>query len=104
MPKLDCSVINCRYNKDHGCVRDNINVGGDNAMTSRDTRCDSFEERRGDSYSNSLGQPSAHLGICCEAKECSYNEHCECHADKIDVVGSNACNCGGTACATFTTK
>ncbi len=49
MPGLDCSVVTCKYNQDHGCVRDNISVGGASASNSHETCCDSFEERRGDS-------------------------------------------------------
>ena len=58
MPKLDCSVVNCRYNEDYGCVRSNISVGGASAQNSSETRCDSFEERRGDYARNSTAAPA----------------------------------------------
>ena len=48
------------------------------------------------------GQASDLTKIDCKATECMYNEHCACHAGKISVEGSNACDCDGTECATFT--
>ncbi len=104
MPKLDCSVVNCRYNEDYGCVRSNISVGGASAQNSSETRCDSFEERRGDYARNSTAGPSARLNVRCEAKKCVHNDNCTCEAEKIDVAGANACRCGDTLCGTFYQK
>lgn len=104
MPSLDCSVVNCKYNEDHGCVRDSISVGGAGANNSAQTRCNSFEERRGESFTNSFREPSLRVNIRCEAKNCVHNDSCNCQADKIDVSGSNACKCDQTACGTFCEK
>lgn len=101
MPSLDCSVIKYKYNEDHGCVRDQISVGGMNAKTSSETSCDSFEERRSDSFTNSFREPSMSVNIHCDAEKCVHNDDCKCTADSIDVNGSNACRCGQTACGTF---
>ncbi len=101
MPRLDCSVMNCRYNQDHGCVRDNISVGGAMAKSSSETCCDSFEEKSGDSFTNSFREPSLKVNIRCEAKNCMHNDNCSCHAQSIDVGGSNACKCEQTVCGTF---
>ena len=102
MPRLECSVTNCRYNKEHGCIRENISVGGAGASSTSETCCDSFEERKGDSYSNVTGEASPTSTIDCKATDCTYNNECKCHAGKISVEGSSACHCDQTECATFT--
>lgn len=66
-----------------------------------ETCCDSFEERKGDSYSDVTGTASPKSEIDCKAVDCMYNENCNCHAGKISVEGSNACHCEQTECATF---
>ena len=104
MPRLDGSVVNCRYNQDHGCIRDNISVGGAGASSTSETCCDSFEEKRGDTFTNSTKEPSLKVNIRCEAKKCVHNDDCNCRADGIDVGGSNACRCEQTACGTFCRK
>lgn len=68
MPRLECSVTSCRYNQNRGCVRENISVGGAGASSTSETCCDSFEERRGDSFMNSSKEPSERVNIRCEAK------------------------------------
>ncbi len=62
MPGLDCSVVTCKYNQDHGCVRDNISVGGASASNSHETCCDSFEERRGDLHQIQVTLPAISKG------------------------------------------
>lgn len=101
MSSLECSVVKCKYNEDHGCVRESIRVGGEGADSSSQTCCDSFEERRADSYTNSFREPSMCVDIKCEAKKCVHNNNCSCMADRIYVEGSNACKCGQTECGTF---
>ena len=85
MPELKCTVQTCMHNKDF--------------------YCDSFKERKGsaqNSYGNSAGQTaSACSSVDCQATQCRYNDNCQCHAGKISVEGSNACQCGQTECATF---
>ena len=88
MPELRCTVQTCLHNKDFYCDLDGIRVGGNQAKSSEETCCDSFEERKGDSYSN--------------VTDCTYNDECSCHAGKISVEGSQACQCEQTECATFT--
>lgn len=104
MPDLRCTVQTCVHNQKFLCDLDSIEVGGRDARTTSETCCDSFQERTGDSYSNSsmTGQASDLTKIDCKATECMYNEHYACHAGKISVEGSNACDCDGTECATFT--
>lgn len=109
MPELKCTVQTCLHNKNFYCDLDGIVVGGSQAKKAAETCCDSFEERKGDSYSNAAGNDvtgnaSATSKIDCKATECQYNEDCNCHAGKISVEGSNACQCEQTECATFTKK
>ena len=82
MTRLDCSVVNCTYNKDNSCCKDNIHVGGHNAKVTDDI-------------------PSKPTEVGCDATTCTYNQSCKCHADQIQVSGSNACHCDQTECATF---
>ncbi len=101
MPELKCTVQTCMHNKQFMCDLDAIQVGGSDARTPRETCCDSFQERKGDSYSDVAGQASSLTKIDCKATDCMYNENCNCHAGKISVEGSNACKSESTECATF---
>lgn len=101
MPELKCTVQTCVHNKNFYCDLDGIQVGGSNATRAEETCCDSFRERKGDTYSNVTGEASATSRIDCKATECMYNKECKCHAGKISVEGSQACQCEQTACATF---
>lgn len=101
MPQLKCTVQTCVHNKQFLCDLDAIQVGGSEAKTARETCCDSFQERKGDSYSNVAGSASDLSKVDCKATDCKYNEKCECHAGKISVEGSQACDCKDTECATF---
>lgn len=107
MPELKCNVQTCQHNKNFLCDLDKVEVGGKKATTAGETSCDSFQERKVDSYSNSAYDSStekkASLCSCvdCKATECMYNSNCECQAGKIDVEGNQASRCEGTNCATF---
>lgn len=101
MPELRCTVQTCMHNRDFYCDLDSIQVGGSSAKNSEETSCDSFKERTHDSYRNAEKEASPTSSIRCEATECRYNQNCDCHAGKISVEGSNACQCGQTECATF---
>ena len=104
MPQLKCTVQTCVHNKQFLCDLDAVQVGGEQAKTARETCCDSFQERKGDVYTDVTGTASDLYNIDCKATDCMYNEKCECHAGKISVEGSNACHCGETECATFECK
>ncbi|WP_251390250.1 DUF1540 domain-containing protein [Mediterraneibacter agrestimuris] len=104
MPQLKCTVQTCVHNKQFLCDLDAVQVGGEQAKTARETCCDSFQERKGDVYTDVTGTASDLSNIDCKATDCMYNEKCECHAGKISVEGSNACHCGETECATFECK
>ena len=109
MPELKCTVQTCMHNQDFLCRLDSIQVGGSQAKASKETCCDSFEERKTqgmeNSYTNAYGNhataPSDRGGIDCKATDCMYNEQCKCEAGKVSVEGSCACHKDGTECATF---
>ena len=101
MPELKCTVQTCVHNNDFLCNLDRIQVGGESARNPQETCCDSFQERKEGSYSNSLEMASDCACVDCKATECMYNESCKCHAGKISVEGGNTKNSSGTECATF---
>ena len=91
MPELRCTVQTCLHNKQNYCALDTIKVGGDTAKNAADTCCKSFEERKGNTYSDVTGEATPTAMI-------------ECEAGKISVEGSSACECGQTQCASFEYK
>lgn len=102
MTQLKCSVRSCMYNDNEGnlCSKGDIMIGGKSATASNETRCESFEERRG-SASNSVGSPSEKIEVGCKAENCVFNEECKCSAQSIGIAGSNAYSCAETECASF---
>lgn len=104
MTRLDCSVVNCTYNRENSCCKDNIHVGGHQASAMEETCCESFRERRTDGGRNADDIPSKPTEISCDAMTCCYNQSCRCHADQVQVAGTNACACEQTECATFTNE
>lgn len=101
MAELKCKALNCSYNKDSLCSKGDIMVGGQHATTKEDTCCESFIERKGDSFSSAISHPSQTISIDCEACKCTYNSNYKCYAQHVDIDGSCACTSSGTACATF---
>ena len=104
MTRLDCSVVNCTFNKDYSCCKDNIHVGGRSAKVTDQTCCESFQERKGDGMTSGCGTPHKPTEVSCDAVSCTYNQSCRCHADQIRVNGANACRCEQTECSTFCCK
>ena len=103
MPELKCTVQTCVHNNQFLCDLEKIQVGGDSAKTAQETCCDSFQESVERSYMNYSGQQMASdcASVDCHAKECMYNENCQCHAGRISVEGGNARQSSATECATF---
>lgn len=103
MADLKCSAENCTYNDQHLCCKGDIMVGGKHADCCDDTCCESFSERREgrDSFKNSTCHPTRTISIDCEATQCVYNSDYKCTAGHVDIKGCGACDCQGTACATF---
>ena len=44
MTKLDCTAVNCVYNEDKVCAKEQVLVSGERAHESRETCCESFKE------------------------------------------------------------
>ena len=101
MTELSCSVTSCTHNSDCYCCKGEIQVGGSDATEKHCTCCDSFSERRGDSFRNSFESPSESLKVGCEAEHCVYNNDCCCCADHIDIAGAGAKAINQTECSTF---
>ena len=101
MAELKCGVENCGYNQDYCCCKGDIMVGGQHACDCGDTCCESFSQRKEDSYTSSLFHPSRTISIDCEATNCTYNSNYKCHADHVDIRGCGAADCKETECATF---
>ena len=87
MPQLKCTVQTCVHNKQFLCDLDEITVGGESAKNPKETCCDSFQERKEGSYTNSMKEASDCSCVDCKATNCMYNKECECHAGKISVEG-----------------
>ena len=81
-----------------------IMVGGKHASCSAETCCESFTEKKGDSFKSAVEHPSEYISIDCEAAKCMYNENYKCTASRVDIRGCGACDCKETACATFDGK
>lgn len=111
---LKCNATNCMHNQDYECKAGAIHVSGLGAVSIEGTTCTSFVDRDSSSFVNSLaGDPNEKesffnssnssfvnsvgdsttkpCDIKCEAHNCMYNEHKECHAEKVVIDADNAC-------------
>lgn len=107
MPTISCEVTKCCYNKDGGCRLERVNVGGENAVVSVETMCDSFTDCKEDAMTNSCdceNEACDCAEIDCEAENCRYNENGECEAERIEVGKCSSCCCSETECETFEEK
>lgn len=104
MPALECAARTCLYNRDEYCSKGDIKVGGEDAKDIDDTCCTSFVEGAEESVRNSVGSPSEHIDVACDACTCMYNESRICDADRIHIAGAAASNKEDTACGTFECK
>lgn len=82
MPQLKCTVQTCVHNKQFLCDLDEITVGGESAKNPKETCCDSFQERKEGSYTNSMKEASDCSCVDCKATNCMYNKECECPCRK----------------------
>lgn len=101
MAELRCKAENCVYYKDQLCCKGDIVVGGKRAMVSGETCCESFVERRGDSYTSAMDHPCKTINIDCEACNCAHNDNYHCCAENVEIKNPNACRCTETACGSF---
>ena len=101
MTKLECSVKNCMHNSDNYCCKSASLVDGNEAVKPNETCCASFDENKGGAFTNLFKTPETRLEVECDAVKCVYNEDRRCAAERIDIAGDGACECGQTRCATF---
>ena len=85
MAELKCAVQNCSYNANERCSKGDIMVGGKHASCSAETCCESFTEKKGDSFKSAVEHPSEYISIDCEAAKCMYNENYKCTASRVDI-------------------
>ena len=104
MANLCCKADSCTYNKDECCCKGDIMVGGKLACDCDETCCESFSEKRSDSFSSALDHPSQTISIDCEANKCMFNSNYKCQAGKVEIKGNGAANSADTACLTFREK
>ena len=110
MPELKCTVQTCVHNKQFLCDLDAIEVGGSSAKNAEETCCDYIFRKEKETVTAIVTvmfqvrrlQTEAKLTvrrqIVCTMKNASAMQ------EKISAEGSNACDCDGTECATFTCK
>ncbi len=101
MTVLDCNVVNCAYNEDNSCRRQDIHVEGTQARVPSETSCGSFTPRGCGCGVNSMGGPRKDTDILCEAVGCRFNESKKCSAKHIGISGGHADNVRETECGSF---
>ena len=104
MTKLNCNVTSCVHNADDCCCKNSIVVEGQTARDKCDTCCASFDENKGDAFTNLFKTPENRLEVDCEAINCVYNERRRCVAEHIGIGGGKASSAGQTACTSFKAK
>lgn len=105
MTKLDCLVVNCVYNNNKHCKRENITVGGHEARKPSETVCKSFSPKGTNTLTSmACGGPKDALNVACDAVTCRYNDNKKCSAEHIAIAGMHAVTNGETECGTFQSK
>lgn len=103
MTNLNCCAVNCAHNNNNCCCIGSIKVGGNQAIKSESTCCDSFQEKSG-AATNCSHTPNPQVDISCKASNCVHNSNCACNAEHVDIAGYSACDCGETKCSSFCCK
>ncbi|MEE0596585.1 MAG: DUF1540 domain-containing protein [Agathobacter sp.] len=101
MTKLDCNVVNCSYNEDNCCRREDIHVEGMKAKMPSETSCGSFAARGCGCATNKMGEPEKDTNVACDATECKFNREKACSASHIGISGGHADSCKETECGSF---
>lgn len=104
MTILDCTVVNCSYNKDKSCKLADIRVEGKGAHTSSETCCGSFAARNCGACSNVHENHKKDTLVACEVTECKFNKGCMCEAKQIGISGGHADSNSETECQSFVMK
>lgn len=102
MTNLRCEAKNCIHNDKPYCCISHICVGGSQAKCDVETCCDDFREKRDNAVNSCCDtKKNPQIDIDCKAVNCVYNENCHCHAEDVNICGSDACVCDETCCGTF---
>lgn len=104
MAELSCDMMNCTYNKDRYCCKGDIMVGGKHAEEKDKTSCESFLERKNDSFTSAIEHPSLMISIDCEAVKCMYNTNYRCTAKHVDIKRNVTGSGKESLCGTFQEK
>ena len=104
MTKLNCNVTSCVHNADDCCCKNSIVVEGQTARDKCDTCCASFDENKGDAFTNLFKTPENRLEVDCEAINCVYNERRRCVAEHIGIGRGKASSAGQSECTSFKAK
>lgn len=86
MHRVSCSVHSCSYNQEGICGANVLKVGGDRAMITERTYCETFIDK--DGYHNALGQrvtPGETESILCDVSTCAYHAKYHCTLKEIEV-------------------
>ncbi len=100
MPNLTCSVQKCSHNAGGLCCLPAIHVNGGGKVEHTD--CGSYSCHG--AITDSVAIPSTQTGICCDAQDCRYNDHCACTASSVKVCHCHDPKESTTECATFCDK
>lgn len=86
MHRVSCSVNSCSYNQAGICSANILKVGGDRAMITERTYCETFMNR--DDYHNALNQlitSGETESILCDVSTCAYYSKHHCTLREIEV-------------------
>lgn len=105
---VKCSVVDCIYNDNNCCTSYAVKIGGEDAETSAQTRCDTFSTKQGTMSSVlSNSDNTGSTKINCKATNCRHNNDLKCMLESIEVGCScDPCNCSSaseTTCNSFAT-
>ena len=103
MPKLNCSVEACKYQKDNLCSARSIIVEDANALESYETDCRTF------TYADSAITSSTHhasdeIDVTCDVVNCTHNNNHKCNARLVEINDYNANSIEETECSSFLIK
>lgn len=107
MTNLQCNAENCANNKNNFCCRPDIQVGGPQACTNRQTYCANFIDAAENAPQNAIDHatPNTSLDIHCDAVNCTYNQDRACVAEHIDIMTAGTSSGQiKTECASFESK
>ena len=101
MPKLNCWVEPCKYQKEGFCSAKSIDVTPHNATNICDTNCSTYS--RAENEKNTR-PPRIEIDITCDVASCMHNNNHECNAKEVKIDRVNGASTTKTECASFITK